>query len=165
MAFVSSPFLSTLNRGTYALPAGNFCANRLHTSLVAIAASRTRMMATLPRDPKEMTESEWKAVLEPRVHNVLRQKGTEPAGSGEYDAFYPSEGHFVCGGCSTPLYSAEAKFKSGCGWPAFDKCYKGAIDTIVDNSYGMRRVEIVCATCKGAWKASLSRRVRRRGVV
>ena len=45
--------------------------------------------------------------------------------------------------------SAAAKFHSGCGWPAFDKCYKGAIETHVDDSLGMRRVEIVCAKCKG----------------
>lgn len=59
------------------------------------------------------------------------------------------EGHFVCRGCKTPLYSAKAKFDSGCGWPAFDKCYKGSINTHVDSSMGMRRVEITCATCGG----------------
>lgn len=58
-------------------------------------------------------------------------------------------GHFVCRACNTPLYSAKAKFDSGCGWPAFDKCYKGAIDTKTDSSFGMRRVEILCATCGG----------------
>ena len=82
---------------------------------------------------------------------MLREKATEPAGSGEYDGFYPKagEGHFVCRGCKNPLYSAEAKFKSGCGWPAFDKCYKGGVKTIEDNSYGMRRIEILCARCDG----------------
>ena len=71
--------------------------------------------------------------------------------SGEYDGFYPKagEGHFVCRGCKNPLYSAEAKFKSGCGWSAFDKCYKGGVKTIEDNSYGMRRIEILCARCDG----------------
>jgi peptide-methionine (R)-S-oxide reductase len=107
------------------------------------------MMADLAKSPKDMTEADWKAVLEPKAYHVLRQKGTEPARTGEYDKFYPTEGHFVCGGCKTPLYSAEAKFKSGCGWPAFDKCYKGAVTTVTDTSYGIKRVEILCAACNG----------------
>ena len=97
------------------------------------------------------SEAEWKAELSDFEYKVLREKATEPAGSGEYDGFYPTagEGHFVCRGCKNPLYSAEAKFKSGCGWPAFDKCYKGGVKTIEDNSYGMRRIEILCARCDG----------------
>ena len=97
------------------------------------------------------SEAEWKAELPDFEYKVLREKATEPAGSGEYDGFYPKagEGHFVCRGCKNPLYSAEAKFKSGCGWPAFDKCYKGGVKTIEDNSYGMRRIEILCARCDG----------------
>ena len=47
------------------------------------------------------------------------------------------------------MYSAESKFNSGCGWPAFDKCYEGAVDTNIHNTFGMRRVEIVCAKCDG----------------
>ena len=97
------------------------------------------------------SEAEWKAELSDFEYKVLREKATEPAGSGEYDGFYPKagEGHFVCRGCKNPLYSAEAKFKSGCGWAAFDKCYKGGVKTIEDNSYGMRRIEILCARCDG----------------
>ena len=52
-------------------------------------------------------------------------------------------------GCKKPLYSAEAKFKSGCGWPAFDKCYKDSVETFEDNTHGMRRIEITCAGCDG----------------
>ena len=97
------------------------------------------------------SEAEWKAELSDFEYKVLREKATEPSGSGEYDGFYPKagEGHFVCRGCKNPLYSAEAKFKPGCGWPAFDKCYKGGVKTIEDNSYGMRRIEILCARCDG----------------
>ena len=104
----------------------------------------------MPGDMKSVPESEWRAQLTPFEYKVLREKGTEPRG-GEYDGFYPKagEGHFVCRGCKNPLYSAEAKFKSGCGWPAFDKCYKGGVKTIEDNSYGMRRIEILCARCDG----------------
>mgnify|MGYP001156817156 FL=1 len=95
------------------------------------------------------SDAEWKNELTSQQYQVLRLKGTEPARTGEYDKFYPTEGHFVCAGCGNPLYSAESKFNSGCGWPAFDKCYEGAVDTNIDNTFGMRRVEIVCAKCDG----------------
>ena len=86
---------------------------------------------------KTTPDADWASKLSSFEYKVLRQKGTEPRG-GEYDAFYPKAGggYFECRGCGNPLYSAEAKFKSGCGWPAFDKCYKNAIDTFTDNSAG-----------------------------
>ena len=62
----------------------------------------------------EKSEGEWKKELDQFSFQVLRKKGTEPAGTGEYDKFYPTEGHFVCKGCGNPLYSAESKFNSGC---------------------------------------------------
>lgn len=88
----------------------------------------------------EKSDAEWKKELDQTSFQVLRKKGTEPAGTGEYDKFYPTEGHFVCKGCGNPLYSAESKFNSGCGWPAFDKCYKGALITETDMTFGMKRV-------------------------
>lgn len=97
------------------------------------------------------SDAEWRQQLSAQEYKVLRQKGTERAGTGEYNDFYPKagEGHFACRACGNPLYSAEAKFKSGCGWPAFDKCYTNAVKTEVDTSFGMRRVEIMCANCGG----------------
>eukprot|EP00475_Leptophrys_vorax_P018714 TRINITY_DN2558_c0_g2_i1.p1 TRINITY_DN2558_c0_g2~~TRINITY_DN2558_c0_g2_i1.p1 ORF type:complete len:160 (-),score=44.64 TRINITY_DN2558_c0_g2_i1:238-717(-) len=95
------------------------------------------------------TDEEWKAELDADSYFILRKKDTERAGTGEYNKFYPKEGHFVCKGCKNPLYSAQAKFNSGCGWPAFDKCYAGSVRTEVDVSYGMRRIEILCARCDG----------------
>ena len=64
----------------------------------------------------EKSDAEWSKELDKTSFQVLRKKGTEPAGTGEYDKFYPTEGHFVCKGCGNPLYSAESKFNSGCGW-------------------------------------------------
>lgn len=111
-----------------------------------VAATGIRMTSTdTTPDPKTMTEEDWKAKLTKEEYYVLREKGTERPGTGEYDNFYPkSESYFACRACNNPLYSAESKFKSGCGWPAFDKCYKGSVRTVVDNSFGMRRVEILC---------------------
>mmetsp|Transcript_5801 Transcript_5801/g.18298 ORF Transcript_5801/g.18298 Transcript_5801/m.18298 type:complete len:199 (+) Transcript_5801:46-642(+) len=97
----------------------------------------------------QKSDAEWKKSLTAQQFQVLRLKGTEPARTGEYDKFYPSEGHFVCAGCGNALYSAESKFNSGCGWPAFDKCYEGSVSTNIDETFGMRRVEIVCAKCDG----------------
>ncbi|EOD29109.1 methionine sulfoxide reductase [Emiliania huxleyi CCMP1516] len=94
-------------------------------------------------------EAGWREQLSDEEYYVLRQKGTEYPGSGKYDKFYPKAGHFVCGGCGAPLYSAAAKFDSGCGWPAFDRIVKGAVVTQTDTSLGMRRVEILCGSCGG----------------
>lgn len=101
------------------------------------------------KDPATVSDEEWRRVLTKEEYKILRQKGTEYPGTGEYEGFYPSEGYFGCRACGNPIYSAESKFKSGCGWPAFDKCYRGSVKTIEDNSLGMRRVEIMCMNCDG----------------
>jgi len=95
------------------------------------------------------SEAEWKQILTREEYKVLRMKGTEPAGKGKYDKFYPSEGYFKCKACGNPLYSAQVKFDSGCGWPAFSEHYIGAIKTKTDHTFGMRRIEILCARCDG----------------
>eukprot|EP00040_Diaphanoeca_grandis_P020942 m.111380 g.111380 ORF g.111380 m.111380 type:complete len:236 (-) comp28117_c0_seq2:122-829(-) len=99
--------------------------------------------------PCTLTDFEWRAALSPLEYDVLRDKGTEPARSGEYDDFTAPSGHFACRGCAAPLYSAQSKFESGCGWPAFDKCYTGSVVTKTDLAYGMVRIEIMCANCGG----------------
>jgi len=80
---------------------------------------------------------------------ILRQKGTEPAGTGEYDTHHPTKGVYNCAGCNAPLYTAEHKFKSGCGWPAYYDSIPGAVKRYVDNTFGMKRTEIVCSNCGG----------------
>lgn len=97
----------------------------------------------------QKSDDEWKAELGDAEYYILREKGTERPGTGEYNKFYPKSGHFTCAGCGTPLYSAEAKFDSGCGWPAFDKIVEGSVVTQTDASLGMVRVEIMCAGCGG----------------
>ena len=92
---------------------------------------------------------DWRRALTPDEYRVLREKATEPARSGEYNDLYPSEGYFVCRGCKNPLFSAAAKYKSGCGWPSFDRCYVGSLRVQPDFSHGDQRVEIVCTQCDG----------------
>lgn len=77
---------------------------------------------------------------------VIENKATEPPFSGEYNEFF-KEGDYVCARCDNPLYSSAAKFKSGCGWPAFDDEYKDAVKHIPDKDG--TRTEIVCAKCGG----------------
>ncbi|KAI0793921.1 peptide methionine sulfoxide reductase msrB [Fomes fomentarius] len=100
-------------------------------------------------DPsKTKSDGEWKAILNPEQFRILRQKGTEPAGTGQYDKFY-EEGTYNCVGCGTPLYKSATKFKSGCGWPAFFDAIPGAVNRHEDRSFGMSRTEITCAACGG----------------
>ncbi|KAJ8769057.1 hypothetical protein K2173_024053 [Erythroxylum novogranatense] len=94
----------------------------------------------------QKSEEEWRAILSPEQFWILRQKGTEYPGTGEYDRFY-EEGVYNCAGCGTPLYKSTTKFKSGCGWPAFYEGLPGAINRNPDPD-GMR-VEITCAACGG----------------
>lgn len=94
------------------------------------------------------TESEWRAVLSPVQFAALRQKGTERPGTGKYNHFN-AQGVYNCAGCGQPLYKSTTKFDSGCGWPAFFEGIPGAIDTHVDQSHGMERIEITCSSCGG----------------
>ncbi|KAJ5595159.1 uncharacterized protein N7459_001367 [Penicillium hispanicum] len=99
--------------------------------------------------PDQRSNDQWRAVLSPEQFRILREKGTEPPGSGEYDSHYPSKGVYNCAGCNTPLYEANHKFKSGCGWPAYFDSIPGAVTRHVDNTFGMKRTEIVCTNCGG----------------
>jgi methionine-R-sulfoxide reductase len=82
--------------------------------------------------------------LTPEEEEIIIHKKTEPPFSGQYDDFF-EEGTYVCTRCENPLFSAAAKFKSGCGWPAFDDEFKGATKHMVD--VDGRRTEIICARC------------------
>jgi peptide-methionine (R)-S-oxide reductase len=94
------------------------------------------------------TDEEWRERLTPQEYRVLRQQGTEPAFSGEYNEF-KADGTFHCRGCDAPLYDTNTKFDSGCGWPSF---YDNLPDTVTrrsDTSHGRNRVEILCKQCGG----------------
>ncbi|KAL3582848.1 hypothetical protein D5086_017180 [Populus alba] len=106
----------------------------------------------------QKTEEEWRAVLSPEQFHILRNKGTEPKFSGEYDKFF-EQGVYNCGGCGTPLYKSTTKFNSGCGWPAFYEGLPAAINRSPDPDG--RRTEITCAACGGIWVMYSRARVTR----
>lgn len=94
------------------------------------------------------TDDEWRAKLTPQQFKVLRQSGTEMAGTGEYNKC-KDKGVYHCVGCDAPLYSSESKFDSGCGWPAFFEALPGALTIKEDFTHGMHRIEMRCAKCDG----------------
>ncbi|GKT98829.1 methionine-r-sulfoxide reductase [Fusarium langsethiae] len=99
--------------------------------------------------PDQRSNDEWRAVLNKEQFRILREKGTEPPGSGKFDKHYPDEGVYTCAGCDAPLYKATHKFKSGCGWPAYFDSIPGAVVRHEDRAFGMARTEIVCSNCGG----------------
>ena len=92
------------------------------------------------------TEAEWKHRLTPEQFYILRQHGTEAPGSCALLREKRS-GTFSCVGCDQPLFGSTLKFESGTGWPSFNDPIEGAVETTVDHSHGMVRVEVHCATC------------------
>lgn len=110
----------------------------------------TAMNNPLPEEERMiLSDAEWKKRLTPNQYNILREKGTERAFTGEL-LNIKKKGTYVCAGCGHPLFSSETKFESGTGWPSFyDPINKEAIAEETDRSYGMERVEVLCAKCEG----------------
>lgn len=92
------------------------------------------------------TDAEWKEELGPERYKILRQAGTEFPHSGKYNLHF-EHGTYCCGACGEPLFASDSKFHSGCGWPSFDESLPGKVEYKKDNSFGMQRVEILCANC------------------
>ena len=93
------------------------------------------------------SDEEWRAELTPEEFHVLRQAGTEAPYKGEYTDT-ETEGVYRCRACGTELFRSSEKFHSHCGWPSFyDPADSKAVELITDNSHGMVRTEVRCATC------------------
>ena len=97
----------------------------------------------------QLTDKEWKVKLKPEQYKALRLKESEKAYSGKYDKFQ-EPGTYVCAACQLPLFSSEAKYDSGTGWPSFFEPIK--LENVVfreDVGFFTKRMEVVCAQCGG----------------
>lgn len=97
----------------------------------------------------DCSDAEWRQKLTHEQYRVLRQGGTEPPWSGEL-LNVKGEGEFRCAGCGTPLFASDSKFESGSGWPSFTRPVDAeAVNEETDQSHGMTRTEVRCASCEG----------------
>ena len=92
------------------------------------------------------TKAEWKAMLTALQYKVMREEGTERAGSSPLDKNYEA-GTYACRGCDLPLYSSKTKYDSGTGWPSFYKAKANAVATKEDNTLFTTRTEVHCRRC------------------
>jgi peptide-methionine (R)-S-oxide reductase len=96
-----------------------------------------------------MSEDEWKKRLTREQYHVLREKGTEIPFTGKF-VHTQDKGMYTCAACGTKLFSSDAKFDSGTGWPSFDEpANVKNIELVEDNSFLMKRVEVRCKKCGG----------------
>jgi peptide-methionine (R)-S-oxide reductase len=95
----------------------------------------------------EKTDDQWRQQLDDQQYAVTRLKATEPPFTGRYWDHHEA-GMYRCVCCGEPLFASDAKFESGTGWPSFwEPASKAAVGTQSDNSFGMRREEVVCSSC------------------
>jgi peptide-methionine (R)-S-oxide reductase len=93
-------------------------------------------------------DGEWRKTLSAEQYEVLRQHGTEMRGASPLN-HEKRPGDFLCAGCGQPLFSSDAKFESGTGWPSFSAPLEDAVETDVDRSHFMQRTEVHCRRCGG----------------
>jgi len=93
------------------------------------------------------SDEEWRRELTPEQYRIARQKGTEPAFTGEY-CDKKEEGVYRCACCNAELFSSKTKYDSGSGWPSFwAPVAADRVTTELDTSHGMVRAEILCSRC------------------
>ena len=99
-------------------------------------------------NPKTIkSEREWREELTPEQYEVLRRGGTEAPFTGKY-AFTKDDGTYRCAACRHELFSSDAKFESGTGWPSFtEPAVAENVELLPDNSHGMARTEVRCRNC------------------
>jgi len=95
----------------------------------------------------EKPDAQWRRELDPQRYAVLREAATEPPFSGELDRNH-ADGTYRCGACGIELFTSEAKFESGSGWPSFfEAADAGRVALGADRTHGMVRTEATCASC------------------
>ena len=114
------------------------------------AHANEETMATTTTSAFEVakTPEEWRKILTPEQFYVLREHGTERAGTSPLDKNYAA-GTYDCAGCELPLFSSQTKFNSGTGWPSFYQPLDNAVGNTVDKSFFTTRTEVHCRRCGG----------------
>ncbi|MCU0760152.1 MAG: peptide-methionine (R)-S-oxide reductase MsrB [Steroidobacteraceae bacterium] len=105
-------------------------------------------MSEAGKFPVEKSDDDWRRELTPEQFEVLRKHGTERAGSSPLN-YEKRDGTYRCAGCGQVLFEARTKYESGSGWPSFWEPVAGAVETRVDRSLFMRRIEVHCSRCGG----------------
>ena len=93
-------------------------------------------------------DTEWQEILTPQQFYILRRKGTDLPGTGQY-TYHFEKGIYKCAACGAPLFKSANKYESHCGWSSFDDAIQGAVIMQPDYSHNMIRTEILCANCGG----------------
>jgi len=106
------------------------------------------MTTMMDIDWRKLTDADWRKRLTPEQFNILRQHGTERAGTSALN-HEKRKGIFACVGCELALFSSDTKFESGTGWPSFYKPLDNAVETKTDRSFFMVRNEVHCRRCEG----------------
>jgi len=115
----------------------------------SVSFSQTPYSGEKNMDLKNKTDKEWQSCLSPIEYNILRQKGTEPPGTGKYYK-HNDDGTYHCAGCSALLFSSDTKYDSGSGWPSFwGPVDSTSVSEYDDNSIFRQRIEIRCSKCDG----------------
>lgn len=99
-------------------------------------------------DYRNLSDADWRQRLTANQYAILRQHGTERAGTSPLNN-EKRKGIFACAGCDLPLFSSDTKFESGTGWPSFYQPLANAVETKTDRSLFMARTEVHCARCLG----------------
>lgn len=116
-------------------------------SLTTLLSGAAAVQAAGP-ERLQLTDAEWKKRLSPSQYDVLRREGTERAGSSPLNA-EKRAGVYTCAGCANPLFSSDAKFESGTGWPSFHTPLAAAVVTKTDFKMVLPRTEYHCSKCGG----------------
>lgn len=95
------------------------------------------------------TDAQWKKELTPEEYHILREKGTEKPFINEFNS-HKGHGVYVCAACGQPLFSSDAKFDSGTGWPSyFQPVSQQSVALKEDNGFFSKRTEVLCSRCQG----------------
>jgi peptide-methionine (R)-S-oxide reductase len=105
-------------------------------------------MTDTAKSPLERSDADWKKDLPPETFSVMRQHGTERAGTSPLNKEH-RPGMYACAACGLPLFESTTKFDSGTGWPSFFAPLPQAVGTTTDRTLGMARTEVHCARCGG----------------